>query len=379
MPAALKGQNSSPTLEYNFITQNASFGFVVSAQGDAVWGGGRGGGIGNCHGLIQHNKIHDNFTHESGGGLRNCDGTIQYNEITSNTTLTDYALFNRGGGGYGCGGTIFANTIKSNLSLAGGGLNQCGDSISNLITENIAKVQGGGIHRSSGKIQSNIISYNRTLQSGAGGLDTCINTIENNYIFKNSGEFHGGLFVCTGLIQNNLIYGNFARSNSDSSQGAGLTLCEGQIINNIIWGNIAVKNAQIAVSSIPSYSVIQDWTEGGVGNITSDPLFVNPKKDDYHLQPGSPCIDAGSTTTLTSDFDGDVRPIDGDRLGAGGKGDGSDFDIGADEFIIPGFFLTRDYILGTQPTDQFNTPTLNQNSDNEINTADILFEINQTN
>ena len=94
----IEGQNSSPTLEYNFITQNASFGFVVSAQGDAVWGGGRGGGIGNCHGLIQHNKIHDNYTDESGGGLRICHGRIQYNEITSNTTLTEYALFNGGGG-----------------------------------------------------------------------------------------------------------------------------------------------------------------------------------------------------------------------------------------------------------------------------------------
>ena len=212
-----------------------------------------------------------------------------------------------------------------------------------------------------------------------GGARSCSGEIRNNIFFRNTyRSVGGGLATCQGLIINNTIIFNL--STSSFGNGGGLGRCEEAIItNNIIWGNSGAENPQVHKSSLPTYSLIQDWTGGGVGNITSDPLFVNPKNDDYHLQPGSPAIDAGSTTTLFTDFDGDPRPIDGDRLGAGGKGDGSDFDIGADEFVIPGFFLTRDYILGTQPTDQFNTPTLNQNSDNEINTADILFEINQTN
>ena len=203
--------------------------------------------------------------------------------------------------------------------------------------------------------------------------------VRNNLIFRNTaGNIGPGLGFCRGLIINNTIVFNISPTNYGN--GGGLGFCEGATItNNIIWGNDAATGPQIDRSSPPTYCLIQDWTEGGVGNITSDPLFVDSANDDYHLQAGSSAIDAGSTTTLFTDFDGDPRPIDGDRLGAGGKGDGSDFDIGADEFVIPAFFLTRDYILGTQPADQFNTPTLNQNSDNEINTADILFEIDRAN
>lgn len=35
----------------------------------------------------------------------------------------------------------------------------------------------------------------------------------------------------------------------------------------------------------------------GVGNLFDDPLFVNAPADDYRLQPGSPCIDAGDPTS----------------------------------------------------------------------------------
>ncbi|MCP4712109.1 MAG: T9SS type A sorting domain-containing protein, partial [Planctomycetes bacterium] len=33
-----------------------------------------------------------------------------------------------------------------------------------------------------------------------------------------------------------------------------------------------------------------NWLDG---NIDQDPLFVDPENNDYHLQPDSPCIDAG--------------------------------------------------------------------------------------
>ena len=168
----IEGQHSSPTLEYNFITQNASFGFILNQPGDQQWGGGRGGGGGgNCHGLIQYNKIHDNFTHESGGGLRNCDGTIQYNEITSNTTLTEYALFNGGGGVFICDGLISNNTINNNKSFYGGGLHGCrGDIFKNIISYNSATpADGGGLFACTGLIELNIISFNKAVVNGGGG------------------------------------------------------------------------------------------------------------------------------------------------------------------------------------------------------------------
>jgi len=58
----------------------------------------------------------------------------------------------------------------------------------------------------------------------------------------------------------------------------------------------------------------------GTHNISLDPLFVDPADDDYHLRAGSPCIDAGTDAGVTTDIDGDPRPI------------GVRVDIGADEY-----------------------------------------------
>ncbi len=44
----------------------------------------------------------------------------------------------------------------------------------------------------------------------------------------------------------------------------------------------------------------------GSGNISADPLFVS--STDYHLQAGSPAINAGTTGTYAYDFDGVARP-----------------------------------------------------------------------
>jgi hypothetical protein len=59
--------------------------------------------------------------------------------------------------------------------------------------------------------------------------------------------------------------------------------------------------------------------------------LADPANGDFHLQPASPCIDAGCNVSgLAVDFEGDARPYDGTL---NPRGDGSDFDIGADEFM----------------------------------------------
>lgn len=77
------------------------------------------------------------------------------------------------------------------------------------------------------------------------------------------------------------------------------------------------------------------------GNIPGqpDPLFVNPAVENYHIQAGSPAMDAGINAGIDVDIDGDERP------------QGGGFDIGADEVVF------------TPPTDTPTpsfTPTLSQ-------------------
>jgi hypothetical protein len=74
----------------------------------------------------------------------------------------------------------------------------------------------------------------------------------------------------------------------------------------------------------------------GAGNINANPLFVNAANN-FHIQAGSPSIDAGVNPTtvssnpaavVTDDYDGVARPLDG-------NGDSTvAFDMGAFEFLL---------------------------------------------
>ena len=63
---------------------------------------------------------------------------------------------------------------------------------------------------------------------------------------------------------------------------------------------------------IARYSNIEDGFIGE-GNIDENPLFVDDNGD-FHLQPGSPCIDAGDSSqvaeTVFYDLDGNPRGAD---------------------------------------------------------------------
>ena len=79
----------------------------------------------------------------------------------------------------------------------------------------------------------------------------------------------------------------------------------------------------ISNSNIPGFP--------GNGNIDADPLWVDPENRDYRLQLGSPCIDSGTDTGLTHDFDGNPRPVD--VVGVGIEGSAA-YDMGAFEFQL---------------------------------------------
>ncbi|HEY3322160.1 MAG TPA: Ig-like domain-containing protein [Planctomycetota bacterium] len=117
------------------------------------------------------------------------------------------------------------------------------------------------------------------------------------------------------------------------------------LTNLICWGDSPGEIYSDA-NSYPSitYCCIQGWSSGGTGNISSDPLFVNPlgadgiagtEDDDLRLKPRSPCIDAGSNAAVrsgvTTDLDGNPRFVDDPAVADTGSGSSPVVDMGAYE------------------------------------------------
>ena len=170
-------------------------------------------------------------------------------------------------------------------------------------------VAGGGICclNSSPTITKNIIKENHS--SGGGGI-YCFNSspiITNNIIEGNSADgFGGGIFCfysCSPKIINNTIFGNSA----DIGGGIGcldhphLPFSDLIITNNILWNDSPDEICYDCGGSITvTYSDIQGGWEGE-SNIDADPMFVDAENGDFHLQAGSPCIDAGTSEGAPSD------------------------------------------------------------------------------
>jgi hypothetical protein len=135
-------------------------------------------------------------------------------------------------------------------------------------------------------------------------------------IARNSAFWAGALGTCNGLIRNCTITDNLA-----SEQSGAVGLCDGLITNCIIWANLPDQFDE-CVATI-TYSCVGGGATG-IGNISDDPLFVNPDANDYHLWLDSPCITAGDPDFVAHanevDIDGEQRILHG-RV-----------DMGADEF-----------------------------------------------
>src|SRR5439155_14820536 len=64
------------------------------------------------------------------------------------------------------------------------------------------------------------------------------------------------------------------------------TIVTAAIATNAVYTDFGATNFTIG------YSLLENgWP--GTGNLSGDPLFVNAAANDYHLQPGSPCINTG--------------------------------------------------------------------------------------
>ena len=252
----------------------------------------------------------------AGGGVRLYESSPTITNCTISNNSADY------GGGlalYYSDATLIGNTITGNVADYGGGLYLYeSDPIltGNTIADNTADEDGGGMYIYGGSpiLANNIVSGNLAGEGGGMYLIGSCPLLTNNTITSNTG---GGIY---------------------EYQVGSLPQCVylHPIRNCILWGNDPY-DVDVSLDKYPWYSDIGVGYVGGdpfmrgEGNISADPMFVNPSAGDYHLKAGSPCIDAGNNGALAlpeTDFDGNPRVVDGDADGE------AIVDMGAFEAIV---------------------------------------------
>ena len=314
---------------------------------------------------ISHCVIISNTANRISGG----DGGGLYLNTSHNVKLT--------------GSTVQSNTASLSSTGFGGGLylwksNNLTVS-GNVIRDNVASITmsgyGGGfwLYLSAGSVLSdNTISGNMASVQGSGwggGLYSSVSsgaTLSGNTVVSNTASTGGtgeggGLYFLSGVIDliNNVVAGNEANSAGSGlwfggSSGSPAT---GEIVHNTIadnhssgqgvylgnYGTFVFTNTILAGHD--SVGIFVDtggnatleatlWYDngadtGGSGTVATgtvdlhgDPAFVDPSAWDYHIEATSAALDAGVDADVTTDIDGDPRPM------------GYDYDIGADEFDV---------------------------------------------
>jgi hypothetical protein len=189
-------------------------------------------------------------------------------------------------------------------------------------------------------IEQNIFRNNSCDNQGLSGVVSFVNSsspvIVNN-VFENNMCRGINLTLPSGptpvVINNTLVRNRAAiyvdrrvsqvaqiyRNNIIVENEIGMEVDLGSESDNPVWEN------NLVFDNVINYSGISDQT-GINSNIASNPLFIDVMTGDYHLQSGSPAIDAGSELNApVIDFDGTTRPIDGNSNGT------AETDIGAFE------------------------------------------------
>ncbi|KPA13587.1 PKD domain protein [Candidatus Magnetomorum sp. HK-1] len=308
--------------------------------------------VSNC--IIENNQVNENgggiYINHASPQLHNC--IIENNQATEN-----------GGGTYISSESyplIENSLIQHNTSTVDGGGIYCSDN-SHLIlstteiTNNIAQKNGGGIvwlgnHQNSlckADLSKIKIDNNQSSTSGGGIFAKWANvTINNSFITRNqvlSNGNAGGVALNDSIFT--FLHDTIAYNGTDIQANSS----QYTITNSIIWSNGQNSLIDTNSQSTITYSNIRGGHEGE-GNIDVDPYFDDPETGNFHLNKRSGCLNKGTESLLTIDYDNDQRPID------------EAFDIGADEITANTFPIAKFDVSAYSGTEPLTITVYNRSS-----------------
>ena len=277
-----------------------------------------------------------------GGGTDCCVYAYTNNvsvSMMTNTVVVGFTLKNgyalQGGGAYG--GTLRQCVIESNNALRYGGGTYYGVqqdcAYSNNFVEGTSVARGGAAYYGTSyncTYEGNSVTSESTADGGAifGGVHYDCTIINNTSSYRGGGICNATCYRCVltgnkaqmggasyaGSLRDCLIVGNGAADLGGGSYSTTLIGCTvagntsgdaggvyiGTVRNSIIWGNCVTNGVSTNCVSATLMYTCTDSIDGEVGCITDDPRFVDAENGDYRLLPGSPCIDAGNNSYLSS-------------------------------------------------------------------------------
>jgi uncharacterized repeat protein (TIGR01451 family) len=338
-------RNSRATLTSNTVTANT-----------ADWGGGLRLYLSDV--TLNGNIVTANTATYNGGGLYIYEGDDS--TFDGNTVAGNEAGYGGGFYLYYSDSRLSCNTISDNSAEDGGGLYlRYSDATlnGNTVLSNTANQSGGGLclQESQAELEGNTVSGNRAGYGGGCVFYSAAATLNGDTVLANIADYGGGLYLyeSDATLNNTVVADNQAHTSGGglyvwagaprllhttlarNNGGDGVGLASGSVVaftNTILVGHttglcVAGGTTVTLESTLwgsGGWANTTDWTGAGTirhgNNYTGGPAFVAPDAGDYHIKETSAAINKGVNAGVSSDMDGDPRPL------------GGGFDLGADEW-----------------------------------------------